>query len=145
MREHLPSAYKFDFYVVERVLEQLADRFASSNQGATEMVELRVTKLRIGPDARWFALDQNERVSLDGSPTGRRLLQRLLKAHHETPGQGIGFEVLREAAWPGDKCKPDSAANRLYVALTRLRDRGLRGIVVRREDGWLLAPEVEVA
>ncbi len=49
---------------------------------------------------------------------------------------------MREAVWPGDRSVRHAALNRLYVAMSRLRERGLRALLVRSEAGWMLDPSV---
>ena len=52
----------------------------------------------------------------------RRILAKLISEQRERPGQGVSLEVLREAAWPGEKMTRAAARNRIYVALNQLRN-----------------------
>ena len=141
----LPPAYAFDLALVACVVERKAAFHAANHAPRSASVEPSFGHLRVGPGARWFEVDGAKREALSGSPTSRRLLLRFMVAHRDAPGRGVTFGELREAAWPGDKSRPDAAANRLYVAITRLRDRGLRGLIVREDDGWLIHSGVAVA
>ena len=57
---------------------------------------------------------------------------------------GLKADALVAAAWPGERILPDAATNRLYVALSGLRARGLRAWILRRDDGYLLDPALRV-
>lgn len=74
----------------------------------------------------------------------RRLLLALLAQRQEAPGRPLSLEELFRAGWPGARIAPSSAARRTYVALGRLRDAGLRGLIVTHADGDLLDPAVPV-
>ena len=41
---------------------------------------------------------------------------------------------------PGERPLAEAGANRVYVALTRLRTMGLRDVIERFEDGYRLSP-----
>ena len=49
------------------------------------------------------------------------------------------------ACWPGETIRPDSATNRLYVAISKLRKLGLHDVLRTGDDGYELAARVEVA
>ena len=46
------------------------------------------------------------------------------------------------AAWASERIRWDSATNRLYVALSSLRQLGLRDVLQRTGDGWRLDPAI---
>jgi hypothetical protein len=52
---------------------------------------------------------------------------------------------LFAVGWPNESITPASAANRVYVALAKLRKRGLKPLLLRQNDGYLLDPAVPVA
>ena len=54
------------------------------------------------------------------------------------------MDALQSAGWPGERMHPEAASNRVYVAITTLRKLGLKPVLVRRDDGYLLDPEVTV-
>jgi predicted ATPase len=127
----LPPAFAPDLCVIAALLEQ--DRPPPSAQGR---------KLSTGPQARWFSVDGGDRVSLEASPNARRLLAKLVEEHRVAPGRALTVDEMREAVWPGDRSVRHAALNRLYVAMSRLRERGLRALLVRSEAGWMLDPSV---
>ena len=98
------------------------------------------TVVTVGPDAAWIEGPGGERNRL-GRPL-RRILLALVR------NQGIEGRLtvwdLLEAGWPGEQPTVEAGTNRVYVALTRLRGMGLRDAIERFEDGYRLAPRVEV-
>ena len=40
--------------------------------------------------------------------------------------------------------RPDSGATRVYTSIRRLRKSGLQGVLLTREDGYLLDPSVSL-
>lgn len=88
------------------------------------------------PHGAWRALDR--------SPSIWRLFEALLDARVERPGIALDNEELQRAVWPGEVLTADSAANRLYVSLSKLRKAGLKGLICREEDGYRLDDTVEV-
>jgi hypothetical protein len=47
-------------------------------------------------------------------------------------------------AWRGDRALHEPARHRVYVALSTLRDLGLRDVLLHDLDGYLLDPAVEL-
>jgi hypothetical protein len=94
---------------------------------------------------RWFVLPGGERVSLHRREVLARVLAALVKARVEHPGRVVRAEQLIERAWPGERLVEGSGENRLHVALTNLRQLGLRALLARVEDGYRIDPEVAVA
>jgi DNA-binding response OmpR family regulator len=69
-------------------------------------------------------------------------LRRLLRALAEDTGQGLSVEALFSAGWPGEELDKKGAANRVRVAITKLRQAGVPVRFVRG-SGWSLdVPEV---
>lgn len=101
------------------------------------------TRLVVGHEARWFEVGEH-RVELARGRAQRLVLERLVDHRLAAPGAALGLDALFEAGWPGERARPQSAKNRVYVTLTKLRNLGLRGVVQSRDDGFLLDPRVEV-
>ncbi len=91
---------------------------------------------------KWFTLATGERVSLHRREVLRRVLGALVSARDEQPGRVINAEQLIAIAWAGERFIDGSGENRLHVALTNLRQIGLRPIIERVEDGYRLDPMV---
>ncbi|MCB9598387.1 MAG: AAA family ATPase [Sandaracinaceae bacterium] len=71
-----------------------------------------------------------------------RLVEALVAARRETPPRALDAEALLEAGWPGETMTGASGLNRVKVSLSTLRKLGLRAVLVRVEDGYLLDPDV---
>jgi hypothetical protein len=67
-----------------------------------------------------------------------------LVEQRERRGDPLSIDDLRDAGWPGEAIDHDSAVNRIHVTLAELRKRGLKPVLKRRDQGYLLDPEVEV-
>ena len=85
------------------------------------------------------------RCTLDKHASARRVLERLARAHAEEPGRALSADELFEAGWPGVVIRSDSAHNRLYVTLAKLRKMGLKLALLRTDAGYLLDPGTPVA
>ncbi|WP_437900537.1 ATP-binding protein [Sorangium sp. So ce124] len=101
--------------------------------------------LEVGPDATWFRVHPSAPVKLQRRRPLRRLLARLLEAHRDAPDKPAPPMVLVEAAWPGERMLPDAALNRLRNAVAVLRGMGLKGMLLTRDDGYLLRPSLSVS
>lgn len=87
------------------------------------------------------------RVELDGRAldfSRRGPLRRVLLALAETSTTSLSAAQVQEAGWPGEKMFPESAAARVYMAIRRLRELGLESVLLTRDDGYVLSPQLEV-
>lgn len=79
---------------------------------------------------------------------GRRAPWRILVAlaeHHAAGGSGaLDATRLFAAGWPGEVGVGESAAGRVYVALSTLRKLGLEPLIERYDGGWRLDPAARV-
>jgi predicted ATPase len=98
--------------------------------------------LRVDAEGRWFAVGRSEGVSLATRSRPRLVMKRLVEERRARPGVGVSLQDLFEAGWPGERARPDSVANRVYVTLTRLRGLGLGELLKCEGDGFLLDPSV---
>ena len=120
VREHAPEAAR-------TVVEESAERV-----------------LLIDTEGRGFEVPGEERVDL-GRRRALRLILRKLANHGMTAGgQALSLDDLLEAGWPGERVLPEAGANRVYVAVATLRKLGLRDVLLNRDDGYLLDPDVEL-
>lgn len=74
----------------------------------------------------------------------RRILLALVAQHRAAPGTALSADVVFEAGWPAERASPKAAASRVYTAVYTLRRFGLRGVLVRRDDGYLLVSDIAV-
>lgn len=102
------------------------------------------TSLCLGDQGQWFRLRDQEPVSLGRFSHARRILLSLAEARLQHPGRGLGVEALFAIGWPEETITEGSMRNRVHVCLNRLRTAGLKPILLRGNDGYLLDPELGV-
>lgn len=93
---------------------------------------------------RWIVSPNGGRLDLARRPTLRRLVMALVEARISRPGESVPGAELVAAGWPGETVNPETAANRLRVAICRLRQLGLETTIVTTSSGWMLDPAVPV-
>jgi predicted ATPase len=98
-------------------------------------------RLKLGPEARWFEPPGAPRQDLERFAAARRILERLAQERMAHPGRPVSAEELFEAGWPGVRILPASAHNRLHVQLAKLRKMGLKLVLLRTDQGYLLDPD----
>lgn len=74
----------------------------------------------------------------------RRILLALVAQHSAAPGTALSADVVFDAGWPAERASAKAAAARVYTAVYTLRRMGLRGVLVRRDDGYLLVSDITV-
>jgi len=123
---------RFAHRMLARRLESHPERTIVAVQG-----ELTVTT-----DGSMLALPDGTRVKLETRPALRALLLALVHHRTSSPGASMPTSELVARGWPNERMKPKAGADRLYMAMSRLRQLGLRDLVKRRDDGYLLDPDV---
>ncbi len=98
--------------------------------------------LLIGEDGRWFRLPGGEVVDIATRGPLRRIVASLAEARTGDGHEALSVEELLERGWPGEQVIPEAAKNRVYVAVATLRKMGLKDVLIRRDDGYVLDPEV---
>ncbi|MCB9707162.1 MAG: FHA domain-containing protein [Myxococcales bacterium] len=98
----------------------------------------------IDREGRWFRLPQRERVELAHRRTLARILAALVAQRAAAPGVPSSVAELLAAGWPDERVLERAGANRVHVALTALRKLGLRELLLRRDDGYVVDPDVDV-
>ena len=93
----------------------------------------------IHPQGMWFRTADGETVHLGRRRAMRRILGHLASA---PPDAAYEWDELFEHGWPGERASPESARQRVYVALSSLRKLGLGDAITKDEDGYALAPDV---
>jgi hypothetical protein len=68
----------------------------------------------------------------------------LVARRTSVPGLSVTVHDLFDAAWPGDRTPEPHRSNRVYVALTRLRNAGFGELILHDGDGYLLDPRVAI-
>lgn len=95
----------------------------------------------VGPQTAWVRAPAGT-FELAKRPVLRRLFQVLAKERTASPGKPVTSQRLVRHLWPSEKIVPRAAMNRLYVAVTRLREDGLGSALAKEGDGYLLRPDV---
>lgn len=85
-------------------------------------------------------------ATLDLSKRGplRRILVALVRAKIDEGGRALDASEVRAAGWPGEKMLPESAAARVYMAISRLRDLGLEAVLRTSDEGYSLDSRAKV-
>jgi hypothetical protein len=99
--------------------------------------------LVVAEDGSWFRPPGGARVDLSQKPNLQRLLVSLTTRRVRAVGEPISLNAIFRLGWPGDRAGESAAANRVRVAITRLRKLGLGDLLLGR-GGYLLAPEVPI-
>lgn len=100
--------------------------------------------LALTPDAAWFRPPGERWQDLRRHRVLRRILLALVEHRRLAPGRGLGLDDVQRAVWPGERIRADAAANRIYVAIAKLRRRGLEELLLRTAEGYCLNPDVSV-
>lgn len=123
---------------------RLAVRMLDQLLQATVPAPERDDALLVGPDATWFRGPSEEPRDLRRHGVIRKLLSGLVEHRRAHPGGALSMDDLFSTGWPGQRATPNAQANRVYVAVATLKKLGLRSCLERRDDGYLLRPDVEV-
>jgi tetratricopeptide (TPR) repeat protein len=119
-----------------------ANQAQASNTTAQRTEIPPTDALTIGPECSWFKLPGSAHiVELRRKRVLRRLLEALVSSRLDQPGDTISSDELIQAGWPDElHMLNESAHNRLYVALNRLRAEGLEALLQTERDGYRLDP-----
>ena len=90
----------------------------------------------------FFRLAEAPLVTLAQRAPLKRLVLSLATARLAWPGRFLEPAELAEAAWPGEHMLPASRKNRLHVALSTLRNLGLRPVLESNARGYRIDPHV---
>jgi tetratricopeptide (TPR) repeat protein len=135
---------RFACRLLEREIAGLQTETDTTDEHRQASGGRRVDMLLIGPEAEWFERPGSPRVTLLRRRSARRILARLVERRMAAPGRALTVPELFEAGWGGERIRRDAMQNRVYVALAKLRQLGLRPLLQSRADGFLIAPEVRV-
>ena len=116
-----------------RIVSSLAESFLTScgrSVGKPTLVA--------AADATAFRVPGGDWVDLSRKRVLRTLFAALLHRRLDAPGSPFTAEELAACAWPSAPLD-EAMRNRLYVSVSKLRDLGLRDILLS-DDGYLLDP-----
>jgi transcriptional regulator with AAA-type ATPase domain len=100
--------------------------------------------LRIARDGHSFRMPPAPEISLSRRGSLRRVLLRLARQRDDEAAEAVSGDELFAAGWPGDKSVGGSAEGRVRTAVWMLRRMGLHDGLVTRDDGYVLAGDVEI-
>ncbi len=134
-----PAELSDDVRIGLRILSAALGRLSAE---AAE--ELSADALVIAPNAGRYRPPGGEWEDLHQHPVLRRILFALVEQRRAQPGVGLSLDAIQRAVWPGERIQVEAAANRIYVAVSKLRRRGLRDFLRSQDDGYALDPNLEV-
>jgi predicted ATPase len=101
--------------------------------------------LVVSASGRWFSPPGGPRVLLDTRRALRLILRRLAEQREASPGEPLDVAALLLAGWPGERVLHGAGMSRVYTAIAQLRREGLRDVLLRRDEGYLLDPSVPLS
>jgi hypothetical protein len=93
----------------------------------------------------WFEGREGKRVDLSRRRSLQRILARLVQNRREAPDESLSLEDIVAVGWPGERMLARSARARAHVSMCRLRKMGLRDVIVNRQGGYAIDPDVDIA
>lgn len=100
--------------------------------------------LKVGDASRWFEVAGKEPVDLARRGPIRRILDALVDAHRTGDEKAMDVNAVVAVGWPGECVSADAGATRVYTAIRTLRRMGLEGILLTRDEGYLIDPKLDV-
>ncbi len=99
--------------------------------------------LVVGPQGLWFRAPRTkESVHLHRRRALQHILHDLAVHREQAPGEALAIPRLVAAGWPGERVLADAGTERVYTAVATLRKLGLKGLLLQRDDGYLLDASV---
>jgi predicted ATPase/Tfp pilus assembly protein PilF len=92
----------------------------------------------------WFRAPGGRAHDVRAHAATRRVFGALVAQREERPGQPMDVDALFAAGWPEEHIAAESAANRVYVTLARLRKMGLKAWLLHDRDGYLIDPTLRI-
>ncbi len=100
--------------------------------------------IRLGRDGEWLETPNGMRHSLRARRPLRRVLLALAEARRDRAGVALMVDDLLQAGWPGETPLPEAGSNRVYVAVSSLRQLGLNDLLQRWDGGYRLDPAMRL-
>jgi hypothetical protein len=123
-------------------LEEALRCHAGAGQESLRPADSPAATLTVHPEGKWFRLPDGQRLDCGRWPLLCRLLVALTAQRLAAPGQPLPVDALLAKGWPGERMAAEAATMRLYTAIKQLRKLGLREVVMRKREGYLLDPAV---
>src|SRR5262249_1025893 len=106
----------FDVRFAARGLERAISSFAAPARRA-KIPDLPKEALAVARQGRYFRPPEGDFVDLSRRRSLARLVARLAKQRHLSPGQGLPWQALFESGWPKESLPAEAAKNRLLNAI----------------------------
>jgi hypothetical protein len=103
-----------------------------------------VNELLVDEEVRWYKPPGKARCTLEHRGVLRRILRLLVDHRLSQPGTPLSAAAMMATGWPGERPIAQAGAHRVRVALSTLRQMGLRTVLLRSGAGWMLDPAVAV-
>ncbi len=107
---------------------------------ALEANDVTSESLAVADDGTWFQTPQG-RVDVARRGAVRRILVALARARVDSSLKALTVDELFEIGWPGERIPYESQVRRVYTAVWTLRTLGLEGMLLTRDEGYLLDPK----
>ncbi|HEU4411592.1 MAG TPA: hypothetical protein VFS43_40485 [Polyangiaceae bacterium] len=140
-----PPAPIHELSLARRSLERAIAAFRRDSARPAAAEPAPGPALELTADARRFRPPGGAWVDFSKRTAPRLVLKCLVEQHRRAPGQPLSLHDLLSAGWPGQRPRGESGPSRVYMALYTLRKSGLEGLVVRRDDGYMIEPGLRVA
>lgn len=140
-----PSAPRHELSLARRSLERAIAAFRPDAPRPTAPEPAPGPSLELTADARRFRPPGGAWVDFSKRTAPRLVLKCLVEQHRRAPGHPLSLHELLGAGWPGQRPLGESGSSRVYMALYTLRKSGLEGLVVRRDDGYMIEPGLRVS
>jgi hypothetical protein len=130
---------------IRRGDEVALDVHVGAEEGAVTLVVGRLLPragLVVSHDRAWFIAPSGRMVRLHARPVLHRIFRLLVDRRCSPTPTPIAREELVAAVWEGERMRPESGPNRLHFSLSVLRDLGLRDVLLRLPEGYMLDPAV---
>jgi len=101
---------------------------------------LPTRSLFVARDGAFFSVSGGARVDLSTKGPLRRIFRAIVKAHRDSPSDGLTVGEVFDAGWFGERALPEAAAGRVYSAISKLKRMGLGEVLMRTEAGYQLEP-----
>jgi DNA-binding NtrC family response regulator len=135
---------ELEAFVEEAVIESDGDALIGLPARARGEALREPAAVVVAGSGGWFEPRNGDRVQLAHRKNLARILAALLVQRQAQPGVALSVPELIEAGWPGEQMSDKSGANRVYVALTTLRRLGLRDVIERTKDGYLVPEQAPI-
>ncbi len=129
---------------LRRILSDLALGLPIQSDWDLRTGDLTEETTVVSASGAWIESPTQDRARVELGPSLRRMLAFLLANHRTEAGRTSSTWELLEAGWPDEKVLPDAGANRVYAAIKRLRNMGLRGVIERKDEGYRIAAHAKL-